>query len=134
LEEGLPPVPVPSLGNGIIPIAGNYALNTTDDTYTRSYILNWNLTMERQLPGSFIAQVGYVANRAVHTPGVLDLNAGQVPGHDRAGQPFFQKFGRQASTNLVDSVGFSTYHSLQSQLNRRFSGDFNSASVIPGRR
>jgi hypothetical protein len=60
----------------------------------------------------------------VHTPGVLDLNAGQVPGHDRAGQPFFQKFGRQASTNLVDSVGFSTYHSLQSQLNRRFSGGF----------
>jgi len=124
LQQGLPPVPVPSLGNGVIPIPANYALNTTDDSYTRGYILNWNFTIERQLARNFVAQAGYVANRAVHTSSVLDLNVGQVPGLDRAGQPFFTKFGRTASTNLVDGIGYSTYHSLQMQLNRRFSNGF----------
>ena len=95
-------VPVPDLGNGIIPVPGNYAVTTTDDSYTRGYILNWNFTIERQLPGNFAGQVGYVANRSVHTPSVLDLNAGQVPGADRAGQPLFAKFGRTAGTSLVD--------------------------------
>jgi hypothetical protein len=124
LSQGLPNVPVPALGNGVIPVPGNYAVTTTDDSYTRGYILNWNFTVERQLPGKFAGQVGYVANRSVHTAGVLDLNAGQVPGADRAGQPLFAKFGRTAATSLVDSVSFSTYHSLQAQLNRRFSGGF----------
>jgi hypothetical protein len=121
LRQGLPEVPVPSLGNGVIPVPVNYAVNTTDNEFTRGYILNWNFTIERQLPGSFAAQAGYVANRSVHTSGVLDLNAGQVPGLDRAGQPYFQKFGRTAATNLVDAVAYSTYHALQTQLNRRFS-------------
>ncbi len=121
LRQGLPNVPVPSLDNGVIPVPGNYAVTTTSDKFTRGYILTWNATVERQLPGNFTGQVGYVANRAVHTPGVLDLNAGQVPGLDRAGQPFFARFGRTAGTSLVDSVSYSTYHSLQTQLNRRFS-------------
>jgi hypothetical protein len=124
LQEGLPPVPVPDIGNGLINVPPNYALNTTDDEYKRAYILNWNFTIERELGAGFAGQAGYVANRTVHTAGVLDLNAGQVPGLDRAGQPFFQKFGRTASTNLVDSIGYSTYHSLQTQLNRRFANGF----------
>jgi hypothetical protein len=124
LTQGLPPVPVPDLGNGIIPVPANYAVTTTDDSYTRGYILNWNFTIERQLPGKFIGQVAYVGNRAVHTPGVIDLNAGQVLGADRAGQPLFAKFGRSAGTSLVEGYSYSTYHSLQAQLNRRFSGGF----------
>lgn len=121
LRQGLPNVPVPDLGNGVIPVPGNYAVNTTDDKYTRSYILNWNATIERQLPGNFIGQAAYVANRSINVSGVIDMNAGQVPGADRAGQPLFNQFGRVAATNLVDAVGYSTYHSLQTQLNRRFS-------------
>ena len=124
LTQGLPPVPVPDFGNGVIPVPPNYAVNTTDDKFTRGYVLNWNFTIERQLPGNFAAQVGYVANRAVHTSQVLDLNAGQILGADRAGQPLFSRFGRTAQTNLVDALGYSTYHSLQSQLNRRFTAGF----------
>ena len=124
LTQGLPPVPVPDTGNGVIPVPSNYAVNTTDDEFTRGYVLNWNFTVERQLARNFAVQVGYVANRAVHTSQVLDLNAGQIPGADRAGQPLFAKFGRTAQTNLVEGIGFSTYHSLQTQLNRRFSNGF----------
>ena len=128
LSEGLPNFAAPEVGNGVIPIPPNYALNTTDDEYTRGYVLNWNATIERQIGGNFTAQAAYVASRAVHTAGVLDLNAGQIPGADNAGRPFFQKFGRTAATNLVDALGFSTYHSLQTQLNRRFSNGFQLGS------
>ena len=119
--QGLPPVPVPSFGDGVIPVPTNYAVTTTDDSFARGYILNWNATIERELPGGFAGQVGYVGNRSIRISGVLDLNAGQTPGLDRAGQPFFQKFGRTASTSLVDAISYATYHSLQTQLNRRFS-------------
>jgi len=129
LTQGLPLVPVPDLGNGVIPVPFNYAVTTTDESFKRGYILNWNFTVERQLPGRFAGQVGYVANRAVHTSAVLDLNAGQIPGADRAGQPFFQRYGRTAATNLVDALSFSTYHSLQTQLNRRFSGGLQIAAA-----
>jgi hypothetical protein len=124
LQEGLPAFTVPEIGNGVLDIPPNYALNTTDDEYTRGYVLNWNATIERQLGGNFTAQAAYVASRAVHTSGVIDLNAGQVVGADNAGRPFFQRFGRTAATNLVDAIGYSTYHSLQTQLNRRFSNGF----------
>lgn len=121
LTQGLPPVPVPDTSSGVIAVPPTYAVNTTDDKYTRGYVLNWNFTIERELPGNFAGQIGYVANRAVHTAQVLDLNAGQIPGADRAGQPLFNRFNRTAQTNLVEGIGFSTYHSLQAQLNRRFS-------------
>lgn len=128
LQEGLPDFTVPAIGNGVLSIPPNYALNTTDDEYTRGYVLNWNATVERQFGGNFTAQAAYVASRAVHTAGVLDLNAGQVPGADNQGRPFFQRFGRTAATNLVDAIGYSTYHSLQTQLNRRFSNGFQVGS------
>ena len=104
---------------------GTMPLNTTDDNYTRGYILNWNSTIERQMPGK-LRRPGRIRRRiaSIHTSSVLDLNAGQVPGLDRAGQPLFAKFGRTAGTNLVDGIGYSTYHSLQTQLNRRFSRGF----------
>jgi hypothetical protein len=121
LKQGLPLVPVPDIGNGIIPVPANYAVTTTDDSYTRGYILNWNATIERQIGAGFTGQVGYVANHSVHTPSVLDVNAGQVPGLDKAGQPLFVKYGRTAGTSLVDGISYSSYHSLQTQLNRRFS-------------
>lgn len=119
--QGLPQVPVPDIGNGVIPVPNTYALNTTDDEFRRGYILNWNATLQRELPWGFTGQAGYVANRSVRISGVVDMNAGQVPGLDRAGQPFNVAFGRLVATNLVDAFGYSTYHSLQTQLNRRFS-------------
>ncbi len=121
LKQGLPVVTAPNIGNGVIPVPANYAVVTTDDSYTRGYILNWNATIERQIGAGFTGQVGYVANHSVHTPSVIDVNAGQVPGADKAGQPLFTKYGRTAGTSLVEGISYSSYHSLQMQLNRRFS-------------
>jgi hypothetical protein len=119
-DQGLPEVPIPQIENGRVALDPKYALNSTDDRFTRGYIMNWNFTIERQLPAGFIGQVGYVANRSVNISGVVDQNAGRVIGADRAGQKFFNLFGRTVATNLVDAANSSTYHSLQATLSRRF--------------
>jgi hypothetical protein len=124
-DQGLPPIPAPVVGsNGRIAMPSNYALTTTDDEFTRGYMMNWNFTIQRDLGAGFILQTGYVASRSLKVSGILDRNAGQIVGADRAGQPLFGRFNRAVSTGLVDAVGRTQYDSLQVQLNRRFSGGF----------
>src|SRR5262249_46520136 len=73
---------------------------------------------------SFVAQVGYVANRTVRQTNYVDLNAGQVPGQGNNGRPFFPNFRRTVTTALVDSLGHTKYDSLQTSLTRRFQNGF----------
>ncbi len=121
LSEGIPEITVPDLGNGVIDVPRAYALTSTGDEFRRSYIQSWNFTVQKQLAQNLSAQVGYVATRQIHQTGNLDLNAGQVIGADRNGQPYFQKFGRTTQTALLTPTGHSSYNSLQSTLDRRFS-------------
>lgn len=123
LTQGLPTLPNPQVGsNGRIAIPTNYAVNTTGDKFQRSYILNYNLIVQRDLGKNWTGQVGYVASRAVRVSGRLNLNAGQVIGADQAGQPLFTRFGRAVETSLVSPMGDNNYHSMQATLTKRFSG------------
>lgn len=125
LSQGLPILPNPEVGqNGRITIPTNYAVNTTTDEFRRSYIFNYNFTIQRELGAGFTAQAGYVASRAVRVSGRLNMNAGQVIGADRNGQPLYTKFGRAVETSIVGPMGDTDYHSLQSSLTRRFSNGF----------
>ena len=124
LEQGIPAAVVPNLGNGIIDIPNNYALTSTGDSYKRSYLASWNMTIQRQLTKGFTLQAGYVANRAIRVTNYMDLNAGQVIGAGSAGKPFFNTVRRNVQTALVESLGHTNYDSLQTQLTRRFSGGF----------
>lgn len=120
ISQGIPNIPVPNLGNGVIDIPASYAVTSTGDEFRRAYIMSWNFTIERQLPRNFTIQAGYVANRTVRQTGTLDLNAGQVPGAGNVGRPFFDSFRRTVQTALVTPVGHTKYNSLQTQLSRRF--------------
>ncbi len=123
LSQGLPTLPEPVVGNnGRITVPSNYAVNTTGDNFQRSYIMNYNFTIQRELGNNWTVQTGYVASRALRVSGRLNLNAGQVIGADRAGQPLFPTFGRAVETSLVTAIGDNNYHSLQTTLNKRFSG------------
>jgi hypothetical protein len=125
LSQGIPTLPVPQVGsNGRISVPTNYAVNTAGDEFLRSYIFNYNLTVQHDLGRNFIAQAGYVASRAVRVSGRLNLNAGQVIGADQAGQPLFPQFRRAVETSLVSPLGNNNYHSLQMSLQRRFSNGF----------
>jgi hypothetical protein len=121
--QGLPTLPDPVINNnGRITIPPNYAVNTTGDEFKRSYILNYNVTVQRDLGNNWSTQVGYVASRAVRVSGRLNLNAGQVIGQDQAGQPLFPRFGRAVETSLIGPMGDNNYHSMQATLTKRYSG------------
>ena len=125
LSQGLPLLPDPTIGsNGRITLPTNYAFNTTGDEFLRSYIFNYNLTVQRELSHGFVGQVGYVASRAVRVSGRLNLNAGQVIGADQAGQPLNTRFRRTVETSLIGPMGDNDYHSMQATLNRRFQNGF----------
>ena len=124
LDQGIPLPVVPNLGNGVIDIPNTYALTSTGDRFKRAYIASWNLTIQRQLGKGFTLQTGYVANRTIKQTNFVDLNAGQVIGAGAAGRPFFGKFGRNVQTALVESLGHTSYDSLQTQLTRRFANGF----------
>jgi hypothetical protein len=120
LADGLPPVQVPSLGNGIIDVPGTLAVVTTPKDFNRGYVQSWNLTVQKQFAGNFSAQAGYVASRSVRQLGYLDINSGQIIGLGSAGRPLQAKYGRSAPTTMVTPLGTSHYDSLQATLQRRF--------------
>ena len=61
------------------------------------YIESWNFTLQKQLPGNFIATAGYVATRQIKQLQDINYNVQRVGG-GTASQPLFQKFGRSNRT------------------------------------
>jgi len=121
LTTGIPTIPEPDLGNGVIDLPGDYAWQGLPKKIDRGYVQSWNLTLQRELPMGFTAQVGYVATRSVRHLAHVDINAGQVIGAGEAGRALYDKFGRTAATSIIMPVGTGHYDSLQAQLQRRFS-------------
>jgi hypothetical protein len=122
LAQGIPPLQVPAEGNGILDIPSDYAWSGYPKKLDRGYIQSWNLTVQRELPWSFTGQIAYVATRSIRQLGLVDINAGQVIGAGDDGKPLLTRFGRTASTVLLQPVGTGRYDSLQVQLQRRFTG------------
>jgi len=119
LENGIPLIQTPDLGNGIIDIPGNVAVNTLPDKFQRGYVQSWNLTLQKELKWGFVGEVGYVATRQTRQLGFAELNWSPIGG-GRTGRQLFPQFGRDAETRLVSPVGNSHYDSLQARLDRRF--------------
>jgi hypothetical protein len=102
----------------------NFAVSNDPDLRD-SYIQQWNLIVQRKLPGNLILDVGYVGSKGTklivtfedlnrpidlvdpRTPGLRPLNA------RRPNQSF------QRNVRSDKSVGNSTYHSLQVKAERR---------------
>ena len=74
LAEGIPPIEVPTLGNGIIPIPSNVSAQTVSSELDRGYIQSWNLTLQRTLFSGWVGEVGYVATRQTRQLGYRELN------------------------------------------------------------
>jgi hypothetical protein len=121
LEQGIPVIPPASLGNGIIPVPGNVAVFTLPDKFERGYIQSWNLALQKEVGWGFVAEAAYVATKQVRQLGQVELNYADV-GTGNPGRKLQQRFGRDAQTTVVAPVGGSSYHALQTRLDRRFSG------------
>jgi hypothetical protein len=123
LAEGIPPIEVPELGDGIVDIPLNVSASTMPDEFRRGYIQSWNFTVQKELPSGFAAEVGYVATRQIRQLGFQQLNWAPI-GAGQAGQQLFKAFGRTATTRIGGPVGGSHFDSMQARLQRRFSRGF----------
>jgi len=100
LRDGIPQIPEPNLGNGIIDIAPQVAANSLERNYQRGYIQSWNFTLQKQLKWGFVGQAGYVATRQINQVGFRELNYAPINGGNN-GRLLARKFGRTAETRLV---------------------------------
>jgi hypothetical protein len=124
-EDGIPPVPVPDLGNGIIPIPGNVSAKTLDPEIDRGHTQSYNVTIQRELKWGFVAQAGYVGSRTVRPLLNMELNYA-LPGRGNTGRMLYPQFRRDASTTVQRPYadGNGRYDSLQATLTRRFSNGY----------
>ena len=112
------------------------SLNVLDPKFATPYALNYNLTVQRELPGQMIFTVGYVGSQGRHLERAFELNPANNPTAcaadpvcvaNRVFQGFvapqnwkydpltFGSVGQQATD------GNSRYNSLQASLNKRVS-------------
>jgi hypothetical protein len=117
--DGVPPVPVPDLGNGIIPIQGNVTAITIPKDFNRGYIRSFNGAVQKELKWGFVGEAAYVGTRQIDQLGFLELNWSPIGG-GQAGRQLNKAFGRTAQTRLVAPIGDSKYDGLQTRLDRRF--------------
>jgi hypothetical protein len=123
VADGIPAIPDPSLGNGIIPIAGNITAFTLPADFNRGYIKSWNVAFQKELKWGFVGEAAYIGTRQVDQLGFRELNWSPIGG-GAAGRQLNAQFRRTASTRVIAPIGDSTYDALQTRLDRRFADGF----------
>ena len=123
LSSGIPEIPDPDLGNGIIPIPGTVSARAIPDEFERGHIKSWNVAFQHELKWGFVGEAAYVATRQVNQLGSRQLNWSPIGG-GQAGRQLNRLYGRTASTTITAPVGDSSYDSLQTRLERRFADGF----------
>ncbi len=119
LAAGIPPVPLPDISSGIVPLPGDASERSPWGYIHRGYVQSWNLTVERKLPGEIVASVGYVASHSVHLLADRDINTG-YPGSTLANLPYNLLYGRTQPTDMWDGYLSSEYNSMQVAFSRSF--------------
>jgi hypothetical protein len=127
-SDGYPLLPILSLTPEMMVPAGTNITTNEMGRYTRGVISTFNVSVQKVLPHSFTAQVGYVGNRQNDMVRNQNLNYSQI-GAGNAGLPFNQPglaggFRTTAQVNVVRPLGRVKYDSLQVSLNRRLNNGF----------
>lgn len=125
MADGLPaPLPFTIPQDGIIKNAPNQNYEVIPLDYREGYIQSYNLAVQRSLPKNFALDVAYVGNKGTRVAQQFNANGGMILGAGRDGRPLWSTFRRDTDTN-ISFIGTSTnYNSLQTKLDRRFSGGF----------
>lgn len=82
------------------------------------YVVNFNVNMEQQIGHSTIVQVGYVGTRGHRLALMRDINAPapSAAGLSQARRPFAALYPDLAAINELETIGRSSYNSLQASL------------------
>src|SRR6266404_7017906 len=116
MASGFPaPIVATIPSNGIIPVSGtsgttkllNQNYTAVNLNFREPYTESWNLTVQRALPGKFVAEVAYVGNHGVDLPTVYNLNAAHAAGAGNAGRPLFPLTGNVAFKFMGTSSNYN---------------------------
>ncbi len=111
------------------------SVKTTGAERIMPRVYEWNLSVQHEFAGAWLAQIAYVGTRAYHLWNheaddlnqpfqPLDTNFSDDTGN--FGRPYFDLQPNLASIYPLDYAQFSlNYNSLQTSLNRRFQNGFN---------
>ena len=110
LKDGFP-------ANALSQASGSTDVNNWPFNTRTPYVLQWNINIQRELAGNFLAQVGYTGSGATKLAGVISENQ-PLPGSGNlnARRPY-QGWGNIQSYNQYIA---SAYHGLIAKLERRF--------------
>src|SRR6202158_191288 len=87
----------------------------------RSYAMNWNLNIQRQITSSWMAMIGYVGSRSLHLSNTADDSNMVLPEGHFQGRPYWPKgTGTRIDPNVGEIRplifdGASTSHGFQAQ-------------------
>jgi hypothetical protein len=80
LSYGIPGIAYPSFATGFVSLPVAASTQTVPLNYDRGYIMSWNLIVERELPGGWIGNIGYVGTEYVRQPAtVTPYNSAPLP-------------------------------------------------------
>ncbi|MBC8165097.1 MAG: TonB-dependent receptor [Bryobacteraceae bacterium] len=114
--------PIPNLDPSVVannPVGNMIAV---EPGFRAGYAQQFNLQIQQQLPSSMVFKVGYVGNLGRRLDNSYNYNQ-QLPGPGAPGprRPLFAIAPNVLTVDYNVSDGRSSYHSLQSTLERRFS-------------
>jgi hypothetical protein len=114
-------------GNGfsMLPWEPNYKTQTAQE---------WNVTIERELPGRFGSRVSYIGTRSTNLPNYDPINAlvprllsapGATTPERRAYADYAtSSIGSGSAMNLLSFVGYANSNQVQTEVKRRFENGF----------
>ncbi|PYQ86718.1 MAG: TonB-dependent receptor [Acidobacteria bacterium] len=116
-----------------ISLSGNNVINlfSVSPDFRPAYVTSYNVNVEKTLGRNAIVQIGYVGSKGRRLNIVRDINqaamgSGFVRGTNAAGftfqqqtRPYFAQFPNFGVIDQLESVGISSYNSLQATLRTR---------------
>jgi hypothetical protein len=88
LSYGIPGIPQPDLSTGFVPLPVAVSTQTVPLKYNRGYVMSWNLIVQRELPGHWVGNLGYVGTEYVRQPAtVTPYNSAAFPTADSVCMP-----------------------------------------------
>jgi hypothetical protein len=102
------------------------ARKAQDTGQRTTYVQQWNFGIQRELITDLLFEVSYVGNRGLKLAAFRNLNQQSVvfsaAGAPSAGPRPLVGFGLNGDIQFLENLGVSNYHSLQTRLEKRFSG------------
>jgi hypothetical protein len=113
LDYGIPKIVYPDISSGFVslPVAAN--TQTVPLKYDRGYIMSYNLFFQRELPGQWVANVGYVGTEYDRQPAtVTPYNSAPLP---TSSSPCMPNGQYNSSTGLTGPCSFQVNTTINQQ-------------------